>query len=139
MRWHLSGFGPGRLALLVWLVSMAVTALLWQQASQDAEQELRADFMHEVASAQRSIETELAAKASVLKSFAGLFNASSEVTRQDFRVFFESLSLDQGVHNFAAVTYVESVPASKLDQHLAGVRSGGQADYQIHPVEPREA
>ena len=135
----LSDLGAARLALLVWLVSMAVTALLWQQASQDAEQELRADFMHEVASAQRSIETELAAKASVLKSFAGLFNASSEVTRQDFRVFFESLSLDQGVHNFAAVTYVESVPASKLDQHLARVRRDGQTDYQIHPVEPREA
>ncbi|MFZ4623088.1 MAG: PAS domain S-box protein, partial [Rhodoferax sp.] len=137
MRWHRPGFGPGGVALLVWVACMALTAVLWQRASLAAARQLQADFAHQTANLQRHIELDLAAHALVLKSFAGLFNASSRVTRADFRNFYATLGLNQGDYKFASMAYVQKVPASKLAQHQTSVRHDGLADYQVSPVGPR--
>ncbi len=119
--------------LLVWLLSLAVTGFLWHLYSLDARQQLRADFEHEAANIKAQIEGQINIHAMMLKSFVGLFNASDVVTRQDFHEFFDSLNLKQDAHGFAGVGYVERVAAKDLKQHLAAVRSAGQANYQIKP------
>ena len=88
-------FRPGHLALLVWLLSLGVTAMLWRQAEQDAELELRTHFEAQVSDIQTRLANQLEVHALTLRSFAGLFNASDQVTREDFRHFYQSLGLDR--------------------------------------------
>jgi signal transduction histidine kinase/FixJ family two-component response regulator/HPt (histidine-containing phosphotransfer) domain-containing protein len=96
------------LALLVWLASLTLTAWLWQQAHDDAELDLRTQFVQQTREFKARLQDQLNTHALILKSFAGLFIASNEVSREEFRHFYRSLGLDQGAYGFVAVAYVQA-------------------------------
>ncbi len=101
-----------RLALWVWVVSLGLTALLWQQAREDARQELEDRFDQQVTDIKARLQANLQAHATVLRAFGGLFNASDAVTSQDFRSFHQSLDLAPASYAFTALTFVQAQPGS---------------------------
>jgi len=132
-RWHQTG----ALALWVGAFGLAVTGLLWHQARQDSTRELTADFERQAQDIKQHMVQRLAAHEVVIKSFAGLFDASDQMSRQDFRTFYTALVLDRADYQFAGINYIESVAASDLNRHVAKVRAAGLSGYQIRPPGPR--
>ncbi len=131
-------FWPIVLACLVLVGGLTVTAVLWHQVRLDAKRWVQKEFDHHASDIQSSMAQHLAARASVLKGFAALFDASDQVTRQEFHAFFASVSAAPSEWGPVGVAFVEQVSAKDLDSHIAAMRREGLPDYFVRPDTPRE-
>ncbi len=125
-------------AWLVLLVSLAVTAALWQWSAARIEEQMRADFQARAADIRHSLESRLAGYALVLRGAAALFSASDEVTREDWRQYVAGLQLRRELPAIQAVAFARSVPAGGIDSLVRQVRASGMADFAVWPEGRRE-
>ena len=124
---------PVALALVVGVTGLAITGMLWRQASINSRAELQTRFERDARSIRLRIEAQLDRHALVLKSFAALFGASDHVSRKDFQTFYRALVQTRGDYSFVALNYIEAVPVSNLATHISRVRQDGLPQYSIHP------
>ena len=124
---------PVALAFVVGVLGMAVTGMLWRQASINSTAELQTRFERDARSIKLRIENQLDRHALVLKSFAALYGASDQVSRKDFQTFYRSMVQTQGDYSFFALNYIEAVPVTNLATHISRVRQDGLPQYSIHP------
>ncbi len=123
--------GPGLLALLILLISWAITGLLWQQAKGDANRQLQSDLERQATGVTDRIERQLHMQGLMLQSFAGFFDASDKVTKQDFHAFYQSLQQANDIRGIVGVAYIERV--ANIRRHVAKIRKQGQPNYHINP------
>ena len=124
--------------LLLLLLSLAITALLWRQAERRDEAELRAAFEQQVLGITARLTNNLAIQDLHLHSLAGLFQASSSVTRADFHNYFESVQPAARESTFVGMVYLKLVPAPALKQHIARQHRQGSPGYQVTPPGERD-
>jgi CHASE1-domain containing sensor protein len=125
--WQRTAFWP----VLVLVASLIVTAAVWRNARLDAVTELQGSFEHQAYDLKSSLESHLDAHAFVLKGFEGLFNASSEVTRKEFRRYFETMQLGTQDSGFTGISFHRIVTPEQLPAHLASVRQEGFPEYHL--------
>lgn len=122
---------------VVMLCSLMATTIAWQKAREASERELRVVFEQKAAEAILHLKTELEKHELVLKGVNGLFNTMSQVSRSDFRHYYESLRLDAKQSGFTALAYHEIVTNKNLNQHVAAIHQEGFSDYRIFPLGER--
>jgi diguanylate cyclase (GGDEF)-like protein/PAS domain S-box-containing protein len=124
-------------ALLILLVSLSALFLAWQDLNLRYQQRLQEYFDFETQRLTSNISKRMALHGQTLRSAAGLFAASQEVTRDDWRAFIEMLELDRNHPGVQGVGYAVWIPAGQLDQHVATIRRQGFPDYVVNPLESR--
>lgn len=125
-------------AALILLVLLSVLFLAWQDLNWRYQQRLREYFDFETQRLSSDISERMALHGQTLRGAAGLFAASHEVTREDWRAFIEMLELDRSHPGVQGMGYTVWIPAAQLDQHIADIRRQGFPDYVVNPLEPRE-
>ncbi|WFP48753.1 CHASE domain-containing protein [Methylomonas sp. EFPC3] len=123
--------------LLVLSVSAAFLFFAWQALERHYQQRLREYFEFEVERITSNISERMALHALTLRSAAGVFAASNEVSRADWRAFVEMLGLDQNHPGVQGVGYAQWIPANELQSHILQIRSQGFPDYVVAPATPR--
>jgi len=121
-------------ALLLLGAGLALTGLLWQQASDSAAAQIEAELQQECSKIISSIDRQLKHHALLLRGFAGLFNASDSVSRRDFHDYFQALSVDAQRQGLVAVAFHEVVAATDLGRYLTQRHREGLTDYRIAPA-----
>jgi diguanylate cyclase (GGDEF)-like protein len=135
MRW----FPPSQiLSLLVLATSLFVTFQLWKDARYSAEQALQSDFDFMVRESNRRIEQRMQAYEQVLRGTVGLFAASDNVTRRDFRIYVEKLRLDENYPGIEGIGFSLLISPEQKEEHIAAIRREGFPDYAIKPEGERE-
>jgi len=129
---------PPQAALAVLIVGLALTAFLWVQASRFAAEQLQSDLERDATEISQGMTRYLFNHELMLKGFAGLFNASDQVSRSDFHQYYQTLHDKSDARHAMAVAYHEIVPAAGLPAHLAALRKEGFTDYRVHPEGARE-
>jgi PAS domain S-box-containing protein len=74
----------------------------------------------------------------ILKGGVGLFNASDSVTRDDWRLFIETLEIEEHYPGILGIGFSQYIPAENLEQHLNTVRRNGFPNYRVWPEGKRE-
>ncbi|MFD2110516.1 PAS domain S-box protein [Thiorhodococcus fuscus] len=126
--------------ILPWLVlaaGLALTYLPWQHVRQETAQALEADFQFWVTKVADSIESRLARDVQILRGAAGLFAASVDVNRQEFRDYITALRLGKRYLGIHEIGYSLLVPADQKAAHVAAIRHEGYPDYRIRSPEGR--
>ena len=72
----------------------------------------------------------------VLWSGTGLVNASTEVTRDEWRVFVDSLDLQENWPGIQGMGFAVPLDPDEVAAHEAAIRAEGFPGYQVNPVEP---
>lgn len=85
-----------------------------------------------------NIEQRMATYVQVLRSGIGLFNASNNVSRQDWHEFVVTLQLDDLFPGIQGVGYTEWVQPDQLTAYEARIRAEGFPDFSVRPPGPRE-
>ena len=127
--------------LLPWLVLlMALTATyqLWQQALREHQRALETQFAYLVQDTTQRLELRMLIYEQVLRGAAGLFSASTEVTREEFHAYYESLQLGKNYPGIQGIGFAALVPAPEREQHINDIRQQGFANYVIYPDGERE-
>jgi diguanylate cyclase (GGDEF)-like protein len=126
------------LPLSVLLGSLFTTHELWTAARRNADQALQTTFNFRVHEYNRRIEQRMLAYEQVLRGARGLFEASSNVTRAEFRAYVNLLVLNESYPGIEGVGLAAVIPASQKEQHIAAVRKEGFPDYDIKPGGERD-
>lgn len=127
--------------LLPWLVlaaSLLITQQLWKDARQAVMQELQADFDFGVREAVAHTRQRMAAHEQVLRGVHGLFGASINVERHEFKAYISNLHLDESYAGIDGVGFIRIVPLAEKNRHVAAMRDEGFPDYAIKPEGKRD-
>jgi PAS domain S-box-containing protein len=129
---------PLLIAAIVFLVSLLATFGLWRNAQQQSEQALRSDFDFQVRQTARRIETRMATYEQTARAAQAFLLGSLDGRREDFRLFVESLRLDEKFPGIQGLAIAQAVPKGLLEQHIASIRQEGFASYSVTPPGDRE-
>ncbi|MFT6914891.1 MAG: diguanylate cyclase (GGDEF)-like protein/PAS domain S-box-containing protein [Motiliproteus sp.] len=120
------------------------TCLLFTYASFNAAQvatdknvESYLDFR--VREAIQLLQSRITAYETVLHGAGGLFKASEEITRDEFKHYIATLHLADNYPGIQGVGFSVFIPSKEKDNHTATLRSQGFPAYSIYPEGEREA
>ncbi|MFC2991140.1 EAL domain-containing protein [Halomonas tibetensis] len=130
-----------RLPGVVWLilvVGILLSMTSGHQVYRNAESKALEQFSFAADQVALRIDERLSAYALVLRGAAGLFDASEEVDREEWRTYFDKLRAADTLGYIQGIGYAQWIPAAALAAHQAKVRAEGFPDYHIHPDGPRD-
>lgn len=126
-------------ALIVLALILLVTGIAWQNTTQTIEESARARFEKKAMKASRAIEGRIQAYIDTLISARSLFAVNENLTRADWKKYFESLELQKrypGIHDFVFARYVPASQRAKFERRVRDDRTlspEGYPDFEIHP------
>ena len=129
------------LLLLPWLVlaaNLGLTGFLWRATHQQTVETSRLEFAHEFETFVSSITTRITANEQILRSVVGLFEASDEVSRTEFRSFIAALRLEERYPGIQGVGFVKAIKPADLTDHIKSVRAEGFPEYTVRPPGERD-
>lgn len=125
-------------AWLVLAFSLLVTWFAWHVSSEYAEKRIEERFGFETADLQAAIAKRMQDQEEVLRGGVGLFAASDEVNRSEWRRYAESLNLAHYYPGLQGFGYAELVAPEALVDHEARIRAEGFPDFNVRPPGDRE-
>jgi len=121
----------------VLIIGLMTTFFVWaylvdrESAAEDREFELVTDDIT-VAIRKRMIDHE-----QILLGGAGLFDASGDVRRAEWRILVQRLRLSDNYPGILGVGYARAITPDQLDAFENEVQAEGFADFRVHPAGPR--
>jgi PAS domain S-box-containing protein len=126
------------LPFIVLLTCLVITYLNWNVANTSRENELRTYFEYRARDVKNRIEQRIIGYEQILKSTRGLYNATVNVNRSEFRTFFNSLNLDKNYPGVQGVGFSLIIPPDQIKKHITSIRKEGFSNYKILPEGKRE-
>lgn len=102
------------------------------------KREANARFTDEVNRVVRTVEDRVRTYVSMLEGAQGFFSASTDVTRDTWRLYIGSLELQKNYPGVQGVGYSLLVSPEERDAHIESVRAEGYPDYTIRPEGVRD-
>jgi PAS domain S-box-containing protein len=127
------------LVISVLLIGTLLTLMAWQNAVGVVTEEDQARFEQETSDSLALIQERMQVYGQVLRGVKGLFVASDNVSREEFRAYTEELGLEQTYPGILGVAYALYLTPSQLDQHVENVRGEGYPQYSVSPQGERDS
>lgn len=124
------------LALAVLLSALAATYSAWHEANQRLSAFQRTEFDYAARQTVRRIEQRMAIYEQVERSTQAFLLGSMEVDEADFRLFVQSLRLDENFPGIQGVALSKLLAPSEVDAHVAAMQKS-HPFYLVHPDGPR--
>lgn len=121
------------LLLFMFIIVSAITL-----AEQAFFNEARNKFLVETDRVTRAIENRMDVYANVLQGTEGLFAASDNVSRSEFKSYVDALDIQKNYPGVQGIGYAVFVKPEDVPQHVSGIRSEGFPSYSIKPEGNRE-
>lgn len=134
-QWHLS---VPLQAVLILVLSLAVTAAAWQWVRGQGEALERIRFAQVADEAAAELHARMFAYEQILGAGVAFMEASVGVDRAEWRAFIERLDVEARFPGILGVGYAARVEGAELPAHEASVRAEGFTDYAVTPPGPRE-
>jgi diguanylate cyclase (GGDEF)-like protein/PAS domain S-box-containing protein len=125
--------------VLLVLSSGLVTLYFLQNAALNAARQIQQDnFEYQAREVVLRIEQRLAAYEQVLRGVRGLYVASKNVERNEFRDYVSSLELSKNYPGIQAIGFAQIIPASQKTSHIAEMHKQGFPNYALYPEGERD-
>lgn len=120
-------------AWVVLIISLGITVLSWYISAISVETHFRDKFVFEVEKARLEIAKRMEEYENVLRSGVGLFAASEEVSRRDWRIFVSTLQIEKYWPGIQGVGFSKMLTPEELAAHERAIRAEGFPDYAVQP------
>jgi two-component sensor histidine kinase len=127
--------------MLAWvglLLGLLTTFVGWQSVREDEMNSAKVGFQLRTEQLLHAIQTRMDAYEQVLRDGAGLFHASTGVSRREWAVFFAAAEVQQHFPGIQGFGFARLIPAVERETIIAEVRAEGFPDFDIHPAGERE-
>jgi diguanylate cyclase (GGDEF)-like protein len=126
------------LPLAVLVLAVYVTLELWQEAQLSRQQSLQSRYDFLERESLTLIRQRMTAYEQVLRGVQGMFAASGNLTRAEFRAYVQALRLNDSYPGIQGIGFSIAVPAGYKTRHVAAVRAEGFPAYDIIPDGDRD-
>lgn len=127
-----------KLPAIITLSLLVITLYTWNQAVNSSAYAYKEYFDFRVREAITSIQNRMATYQQVLHGTRGLYEASREVTRTEFREYVFALRLEENFPGNQGVGFSLVVLPDQIESHLSAVREEGFPGYNIRPEGDRD-
>ena len=121
----------------VLLFALCLTALAAAVSWQFTEEQTQHRFDYRADQERAKILFRLSGETQVLVGGAALFEASDDVSRQEWRDYVKHLGLSDGMAGIQGMGFALMVAPAHRAAHEAAIRQNGFPDYAIHPAGQR--
>jgi PAS domain S-box-containing protein len=126
------------IAWLTLLIMLTLTALAWHLVNKGVETAAQLDFNSYVVRTHDAVKQRMLAYEQVLRGGIAMFNASDEVSRQDWHDYVRSLKIDKNFPGIQGIGFSRRIPASELERHILEVRAEGFPEFNVKPAGKRD-
>jgi len=119
--------------LLATLGATLAVYLVWNEMDRRHRERVDERLAFEARDITQQVEQRMRAYRQVLRGARALFDASDEVTHEDWKTYVGALSLQEDFPGIQGVGFSAYVKAEDLDSHIASMRARGPRDYDIRP------
>lgn len=143
--WSIRRGHPLFLEFGVLALGLLITGGTGYYASQTVAHNAQDHFEHQVQDVTRLLQYRIEVYLDVLRSAQGLFAVHQSITRSEWKVFVESIDLQQQYPGLKGLGFIRLVPHSQKAQYQQSVRQDVASDanqlanFAIHPVGDRAA
>ncbi|HKX94945.1 MAG TPA: CHASE domain-containing protein, partial [Methylibium sp.] len=123
---------------LVLLGCLGVAVLGWHLLASDTERQASERFGFLAAGIEARVADRMRQHEQVLRGAAGLFAASKEVDRDEWRRYVEQLDLARNYPGIQAIGWAQRLQPQELEAHVAAVRAEGYPEYALRPAGARD-
>ncbi|MEI6126028.1 MAG: CHASE domain-containing protein [Pseudomonadota bacterium] len=126
---------------LTWALLFAgliVTAAAGMYIKKDVKADAQREFEAACDEITLTIDARIHAHAQILRSASALFDASREVTRQEWQAYTLRQQVEQQLPGIQGLGFSLLIPRDQLAQHLQEIRSQGFPDYRVRPEGERD-
>jgi len=127
------------LPLGILLLTLGLTWLAWNHEHTSSQIQLKAHFNHAQQETISRIEQRMGAYEQMLRGVQAHYVATEKIDRNAFRRYVATLQMDANFSGIQAIGWIDWVPASQKDAHVAKMRRLGFSDYRISPDGNRDA
>jgi signal transduction histidine kinase len=124
--------------VVVFIAFLVVTLISWGTAQNAIRNEQLQAVRTYNAQTSASIKQRLDSYEDILRGASGLFEASENVNRQEWREYLNSYDMTNRYPGIQGLGYIEVIPPSSLQSHLDRVRAEGYPNYSVFPSGDRE-
>ena len=131
-----------RFSILPWLLllfSLTLTCFVGYRIKIDIDHNEYQKFESNCKEIETKIQTRLAKHKQMLLSGAAMFDASKEVSREQWRIYVNRLSLSRDLDGVQALGFSLWITPEQLKTHESRLRKEGFADYYVKPEGKRDA
>ena len=119
------------------LGGLAATLLTWHLTALDTERRAAERFAAIAEDIQLRVLERMQVYEQAMLGGRGLFEASSQVTREDWHRYVQSLNIGENYPGIQGMAFAAQVPAADRQQHIERVRADGWPGYDIRPAGER--
>ena len=116
---------------LVLGICLVATLLMWNRARDAAWTELDRNLNRTADQIRNEIASKFDRQEHVLHVCRALFEASTDVTRSDWRVFVDGINLETSAPGVIGLAFIERVPDDRFDAMEAEMRAGEAPGFTI--------
>lgn len=124
--------------ILVLVAAVALTGLAWWFSYQTVHRAADARFSYRVEEITRAIQDRMRIYEQALWGGVGLFKASEEVSRDEWREYVETLRINEQWPGIQGYGYAIPLTAAELPAHVARIRAEGFPDFDVAPPGSRD-
>ncbi|WP_374563611.1 CHASE domain-containing protein [Ideonella sp.] len=123
----------------VLLGCLGVAVVGWHLVADDTERRAHERFAYVAEDIRDRIDARMTANEQVLRGAVGLFAASDDVSRADWRAYVQQLGLAQSYPGIQALGFARWLRPDERAAHEQAVRAEGFADFAVRPAGERDA
>lgn len=125
--------------LLATLGATLAVYIIWQEMDRRHRERVDERLAFEARDIAQQVDQRMRAHRQVLRGARALFDASDDVTREDWKAYVGALSLQEDFPGIQGVGFSAHVRAQDLDSHIAWMRARGHGDdARVHPPGERQ-
>ncbi|OGZ05188.1 MAG: hypothetical protein A2845_02610 [Candidatus Lloydbacteria bacterium RIFCSPHIGHO2_01_FULL_49_22] len=127
------------IALIIFIVSIAITFVVYYLFEANAEKEKQSHFATEVAEISANIQKQMEIYVNTLRGTGGLFAASQTVSRDEWRAYLTAIKVFKNYPGIQGLGFAQIVSSDEKDAFIASMRKEGLPDFVITPEGERSA
>lgn len=124
--------------MVVLALSMLVTSIAWGVSRSMVQKNIEERFIRHTDDLAAAIEARLLTYETTLRGGAGLFKIAGKISREQWRIYVESLHIPQDLPGIQGIGFSLMLSPAEIDNHIREVRAGGYPEYAIRPSGMRD-
>jgi len=125
-------------AWITLIISLAITAFAWYSTKNTIDKETKEKFNFQTNEISYAIKDRMHDYEQMLRGCLGLFNASDEVTREEWKNYVNSLKINESYPGILGIGFSKVVKKEDKEKHIKQIRNEGFSNYRIWPEGERE-
>jgi PAS domain S-box-containing protein len=127
-----------RSAWILLVIGLMITVAATQYMQSTVQMIAEHEFTYRCNTIQDKIRGRLDDYARILRSGVALFNASEVLTREEWRIFTQTRSIEKELPGIQGIGFSLLIPREELTRHILEIRSEGFPEYNLKPDGDRE-